>query len=58
MRVRVWGELVGITLECIADHGEINALNSTRRMIGEMHSSKPPSFVMHIGDIAYVRQYQ
>jgi len=35
------------------DHGEINALNSTRRMIGEMHSSKPPSFVMHIGDIAY-----
>lgn len=35
------------------DRGEINSLNSTRRMIGEIKSEQPPSFVMHIGDIAY-----
>ena len=41
------------TSRLFTDHGEINSLNSTRRMIGEMSSEQPPSFVMHIGDIAY-----
>jgi hypothetical protein len=35
------------------NHGEINSLNSTRRMIAELQSNQPPSFVLHIGDIAY-----
>ena len=36
------------------NHGELNAVNTTNRMHAEFDNDVPPSFVLHIGDIAYV----
>lgn len=37
-----------------SNHGEINAINTTERMKADLNLTNPPSFVLHIGDIAYV----
>ncbi len=39
------------------NHGEINALNTTNRIIDEFKGPLPPSLVVHIGDIAYAVGY-
>ena len=40
------------------NQGEINALNTTRRMVSELQSTTPPTLVLHIGDISYAVGYE
>ena len=39
------------------NHGEVNAVNTTQRMIAELDADIAPSFVLHIGDISYAVGY-